>query len=164
MKSTMVFSMIWNIFFPAQLFNIYFLSFKSVHIKLLGFILQFILTHIFCSFLLLPHFIFFFPLITFILNFVFFLATTYFHSHSYYFSPVQPLETNFLVYGNLTFLFLILKYPCSLSTFSNLCLLAVDRVVIVAFYSIISLYLRYFSISNLKFNRSPILIIFCLKF
>ena len=158
----MVFSMIGDIFFPAQLFNMNFLAFKFVHIKSLDFILQFISGHIFAP--PLTPFYFFFPLIIFILNFVFFLATTYFHSHSYYFSPVQPLETNFLVYGNLTFLFLILKYPCSLSTFSNLCLLAVDRVVIVAFYSIISLYLRYFSISNLKFNRSPILIIFCLKF
>ena len=42
MKSTVVFSMISDIFFPAQLFNINFLLNKFVHIKLLDFILQFI--------------------------------------------------------------------------------------------------------------------------
>ena len=38
----MVFSMISNIFFPAQLFNIHLLSINFVHIKSLDFILQFI--------------------------------------------------------------------------------------------------------------------------
>ena len=42
MKSTVVFSMISDIFFPAQLLNINFLSSKFLHIKSLDFILQFI--------------------------------------------------------------------------------------------------------------------------
>ena len=40
MKSTVVFSMISDIFFPAQLFNIHFFSIKFVHIKSIDFILQ----------------------------------------------------------------------------------------------------------------------------
>ena len=42
MKSTVVFSMISDIFFPALLFNIHFLSINFVHINSLYFILQFI--------------------------------------------------------------------------------------------------------------------------
>ena len=50
MTPTVVFSMICDIFFPAQLFNIHFLAIKFVHIKSLDFIL-------FCTSLFLSFFI-----------------------------------------------------------------------------------------------------------
>ena len=102
--------------------------------------------------------------------FYFLLSSSYFHFklcflllqlfsilQSYYFSPVQTLRTNFLVNGYLTF-FPTLKNPHSLSTFSNLCSLVVDRVVIAAFFSMLPLDLHYSCISSLKFYCSPLLL------
>ena len=110
-KSTVIFSMICSIFFPAQLFHVHFLSFKFVQIKSLDFILQFISIHRFYPFLLLPHFTFFFPLIILVLNCVFSLGTTCFHSSLLLFLP-RPASQNQLscLWASHIF-FLTLKIP-----------------------------------------------------
>ena len=91
----MVFSMICDIFFTAQFFNIHLLSLKFVHTKSLDFILQFILIHIFCSSFPLPHFTFFCPLIMFILKFVFSLCTTCLHSALLLLLPYPAFQNQF---------------------------------------------------------------------
>ena len=107
----MVFSMIRDIFFPAQLGNIHFLSFKFVHMKSLDFILQFISIHIFCSSLLLHHFTFFLSFIIFILNFVFSLATTCFQSAILIFVPYPASQNQFSCQQSSHILFPTPKIP-----------------------------------------------------
>ena len=125
----MVFSMTCDIVFPA-VFNIHFMSFKFMHIVTRFYTILYFNSHI----LPLPsltHFTFFFPLV---LHFIFSLATSCSYSALLLFLPIQPLKTNFLVNGHLTFLLPLFKYPCSLSTFSNLSLLVVDRVGFIAIF------------------------------
>ena len=120
MNSTMVSFKICIIFSFAYLLNNYFLSFRFVHMKSLVFILQFnsyfapplpySILHSYFSF-------------KFYFLFLLWLVSI---PYSYYFSPLQSLTTIFLVNDHLLFFFLLLKYPCSLSAFSNLCLMVVD--------------------------------------
>ena len=95
MKATVVFFMICNIFFPAQLYNIHFLSSKFVYNKSLDFILQCISIHIFCSTLLIANLTFNFPCNTLISNLVFSLATTCFHSTLLLFLPHPDTQKEF---------------------------------------------------------------------
>ena len=141
----MVFCLICIIFSRAQLFNTHFLSFKLVPIRSLVFyIIVYFKSHI----LLLPSFTSFYLLLSssyFHFKFYFFSCYDSFPIvYSYYFSPLQPLKTIFLVISHLTFLFPFLKYPHSLSTFINICSLVVDMVVVSSFLQFLILDLHCF--------------------
>ena len=139
MKPTVVATMISDIFFPAQLFNFHFIFMNFVHIKSVDFILQFISIHIGCLSILLPHFTLFFPLIIFVLNFVFSLPTTFSIPYSYYFSPIQTHKTNILVNGHLISFFPNPKIPVFSFYLQQSLFFGVYRVVIVTYFSISSL-------------------------
>lgn len=105
-----------------------------MHIKLLDFILQFIIILIFYSSLLLLYLL----LSTYYFCFQCYLLLQLVSIlHFYYFSPTQPFKTNFPVNSHLMFYFLFLKCPHSISTFINLCLLVVNKVL-AAFLSFLS--------------------------
>ena len=174
MKATMVFFMICNIIFPAQLYNIHFLSSKFVYNKSLDFIVQYISIHIFCPSLLLAHFTFLFPCNIFISNLIFSLPTTCFHSTLLLFLPYPETQNEFPCQGSFYILFFffilhpfaqILKYLHSLYTFNKLCQLVVGRVVVVAMF--FHGYLQSFTNSVFQitnFTGSSPTLIFRLKF
>ena len=84
MKSTVVFCMICDIFFPEQLCNIHFFSIRFVHI------LPSVLSYSRCKF--------------------YFLSSHYSDSQSYQCSPLQPIKTSFLSVGHL--IYALLSYYC----------------------------------------------------
>ena len=118
MKATRVFFTTCDIFFPAQLFNIHFLSNKFVYIKSLDFILQCISIHMFCPSLLLEHFTFLFCHIIFISNFVFSLDTTCFHHSLFLHHP--DLQNQFSCQGSFHILLPSSKNSRVLSTLSTI--------------------------------------------
>ena len=132
MKSIMVFSMICYIFFPAQFFNIHFQCFKFVNI-----VTRFYFTAYFNSdILLLPSFSPFYLLLSsYYLHFKFSFLSRYsfFLFHTPTFSPPSASQNQFSCQRSSHILFPALKIPHSLSTFSNLCSLVVDRLAVVEF-------------------------------
>ena len=88
-----------------------------------------------CPSLLLFHFTFLFPLIIFILNFVFTLATTHFHAELLLFLPHPALQNQFSCqWSSHIHVPWLLKYLHSLPTFSSISLFVVDRVAVVALF------------------------------
>ena len=155
MHFNVVFFMICIIFSPGELFNVHFLSFTFVPIRSLVFILEFISDLIFCSSLLLLHFTFF-PLLIFILKFIFLCC---FIPHSYYFSPYSLLKP-FSSHQSSYILFPILKIPLfSLHLYQSL-LIGCGYSGCCCIPSILFLDLHYFYISNLKFYHSAHLVHF----
>ena len=111
-----------------------FLTLQVWHNKAPRFVTQFISNLTYSSSLLLLLTASFLPLHIFVLNSIFSLATPCFYSSTIATVPPSRLSKPFeIVTSHLTFLLPFLKCPPSLSTFINLCSLAVDKVVIVAF-------------------------------
>ena len=134
MKATVVFFMICDIFFPAQLYNIHFLSSEFVYNVTRFYTTVYFSSHILPLPSLSP---FYLPLSTQYFHFKFGFLSSYnlFPFHTLTMSSLPRHSKQIVLSRVISQPFAqLLKYPCSLYTCNKQCQLLVGRVVVLALF------------------------------